>query len=182
MQVPGFPEIARGQLYDALRMCSSDGPLTAGELDRVERSAEAMGIPCEVVAELHEIVVAHAALRRRALRRHRRPRARAPDDALSCWDSPSPSVRDEFCNESRVADPRLPEQAADGAGLLAQPVERRFEPGPLLLPADERGAHPFHRHPVSLANGDDLVGLRSSAIRASTDDTRRHRRTLRPGA
>ncbi len=63
--MPGFPELARGQLYDALRMCSSDGPLTAGELDRVERSAEAMGIPCEVVAELHEIVVAHAALRRR---------------------------------------------------------------------------------------------------------------------
>ncbi|MEO5678899.1 MAG: histidine kinase [Acidimicrobiales bacterium] len=65
MRVQGFPEIARGQLYDALRMCSSDGPLTTEELDHIERAADAMGVPREVVAELHEIVVAHGALRRR---------------------------------------------------------------------------------------------------------------------
>jgi signal transduction histidine kinase len=65
MQVPGFPEVARGQLYDAIRMCSSDGPLTADELGRVERSAAALGVAREELDELRAIVAADAELRRR---------------------------------------------------------------------------------------------------------------------
>jgi signal transduction histidine kinase len=63
--VPGFPQVARGQVYYALRMCSSDGPLTADELGRVERSAAALGIAREEVDELRAIVAAETELRRR---------------------------------------------------------------------------------------------------------------------
>ena len=65
MQVPGIPEIARGQLYDAIRMCSSDGPLTADEFDRLERSSGELGISRAEFDELRAIVAADAGLRRR---------------------------------------------------------------------------------------------------------------------
>ncbi len=65
MHVPGLPEIARGQLYDAIRMCSSDGPLTSDEFDRLERSAAELGIAREEFDELRAIVAADAGLRRR---------------------------------------------------------------------------------------------------------------------
>ena len=65
LRVPGVPSIARAMLYDALRVCASDGPLTPEELGRVERAADALGIARDVVAELHAIVVAEHALRDR---------------------------------------------------------------------------------------------------------------------
>jgi signal transduction histidine kinase len=65
MQVPGMPQVVRAQLYDAIRLCSADGPLTTDELRRVERAADEMGIPRDVVAELRQIVAEHEALRRR---------------------------------------------------------------------------------------------------------------------
>ena len=65
MQVPGFPEIARGQLYDAIRMCSSDGQLTSDEFDRLERSTAELGITRSEFDELRAIVAADAGLRRR---------------------------------------------------------------------------------------------------------------------
>lgn len=55
----------RGLLYDAVRVCAADGPPSALELDRLHRAADAMVIPREVVDELHEIVLAEHALRRR---------------------------------------------------------------------------------------------------------------------
>ncbi|KRC66493.1 hypothetical protein ASE12_17990 [Aeromicrobium sp. Root236] len=65
MKIPGLPEIARGQLYDAIRMCSIDGPLTADEIERLERSTDELGISREELDELRAIVVADAGLRRR---------------------------------------------------------------------------------------------------------------------
>jgi signal transduction histidine kinase len=65
MQLPGMPSIARSQLYEALRMCASDGPLTSDEVERVHCAADAMGIARSLVDELHEIVVAEHALRGR---------------------------------------------------------------------------------------------------------------------
>jgi signal transduction histidine kinase len=64
MQV-GLAQIARGQLYDAIRMCSSDGPLTPDELDRLECSTAELGIAREEFDELCAIAAADAALRRR---------------------------------------------------------------------------------------------------------------------
>lgn len=55
----------RGVLYDALRMCSSDGSLTPEELDRLRRGAERMGIPCDVVTALEHIVAEEQAMRLR---------------------------------------------------------------------------------------------------------------------
>lgn len=65
MKNPEFSQIARGQLYDAIRMCCSDGPLTADELGRLERSTAEMGIASEEFDELRAIVAADAGLRRR---------------------------------------------------------------------------------------------------------------------
>ncbi len=65
MRVPGFPEISRGELYNAVRMCASDGPLTTEERTRLERSAAELGIAPEVVDEVCAIVMAEAELRRR---------------------------------------------------------------------------------------------------------------------
>ncbi len=65
MAVPGFPEIARGQLYDAIRMCSVDGPLTAEERDHLERAADEMGIAPWELDELCAIVGTDARLRHR---------------------------------------------------------------------------------------------------------------------
>jgi signal transduction histidine kinase len=65
MQLPGIPETVRGMLYDAIRMCSSDGPLTPDEIGHLERSAAELGVSGADLAELREIVEADAALRRR---------------------------------------------------------------------------------------------------------------------
>lgn len=65
MQLPGLPETVRGMLYDAIRMCSSDGPLTPVELGHLERSAAELGLAREELDELRAIVEADAGLRRR---------------------------------------------------------------------------------------------------------------------
>ena len=65
MRLPGFPEVCRGALYDAVRMCTSDGPLTADERTHLERGAAELGIGTEVVDEVYAIVMAEAGLRRR---------------------------------------------------------------------------------------------------------------------
>lgn len=63
--LPEFPQVARGEVYCAIRMCSSDGPLTPDELGRLERSVDALGIAREELAELLAIVAAEDGLRRR---------------------------------------------------------------------------------------------------------------------
>jgi signal transduction histidine kinase len=65
MQLPGMSLICRGTLYEALRACSADGPLTPDGLDRMQKGADSMGIPRETFAEVHQIVVAEQALRAR---------------------------------------------------------------------------------------------------------------------
>ena len=65
MQRSSMPATCRGFLYETLRLCSSDGPLPVEELDRVQRGADAMGIPRETVTELHQIAIAEQALRDR---------------------------------------------------------------------------------------------------------------------
>jgi signal transduction histidine kinase len=65
MRLPGSTAACRGFLYESLRVCASDGPLTSEELDRVQRGAGEMGIPQAIVAELHQIVIAEQALRDR---------------------------------------------------------------------------------------------------------------------
>ncbi|MGH9229123.1 MAG: ATP-binding protein [Acidimicrobiales bacterium] len=65
MQLPGMSAICRGTLYETLRVCASDGPLTPEELDRLQQGADAMGIPRETFAELHQIVMTEQALRDR---------------------------------------------------------------------------------------------------------------------
>ena len=65
MKVPSMANTGRGMLYDTLRMCSSDGPLTPDELGCVLRAADAMGLPRGVVGELQQIVLDEQALRRR---------------------------------------------------------------------------------------------------------------------
>ncbi|WP_332642909.1 ATP-binding protein [Aeromicrobium sp.] len=63
--LPEFPQVARGEVYCAIRMCSSDGPLTPDELNRLERSVDALGIAREELEELLAIVAAEDGLRRR---------------------------------------------------------------------------------------------------------------------
>lgn len=65
VRLPGIPETVRGMLYDAIRMCSSDGPLTPDELGHLGRSAVALGVTREDLDELRAIVEADAKLRRR---------------------------------------------------------------------------------------------------------------------
>lgn len=65
MSVPGMTHTGRGVLYDALRMCSSDGMLTAGEIGHLLRAADAMGLPRDVVFDLRQIVLDEQALRQR---------------------------------------------------------------------------------------------------------------------
>lgn len=65
MQLPGIPETVRGMLYDGIRMCASDGPLTPDELSHLERSAAELGVTRDELDELRAIVVAEAGLRRR---------------------------------------------------------------------------------------------------------------------
>ena len=65
MSSPGMTNTGRAVLYDALRMCSSDGPLTPSEIDALQRAADAMGLPRQVVLDLKQIVVDERALRQR---------------------------------------------------------------------------------------------------------------------
>jgi signal transduction histidine kinase len=65
MQLPGIPETVRGMLYDAIRMCASDGPLTPDELGHLERSADELGVTRDELDELRAIVEADTTLRRR---------------------------------------------------------------------------------------------------------------------
>ena len=65
MQLPIMAATCRGFLYEALRLCAADGPLTPDEVDRVQRGAAAVGIPRETCAELQGIVAAEQALRDR---------------------------------------------------------------------------------------------------------------------
>ena len=55
----------RGMIYDALRACSSDGELSAGERERIVDAAERVGLPTSLVDELEEIVRQEEGLRKR---------------------------------------------------------------------------------------------------------------------
>ncbi len=65
LQIRCIPMIVRAAVYEALKMCASDGALTPDELDRIRRGADAVGVAPEVVAELRDIAVAEQALRER---------------------------------------------------------------------------------------------------------------------
>ena len=65
MGLPGMENVGRGLLYDAVRVCAADGAPTPAEIERVRYAAAVMGVPRSVVDELHEIVLAEHALRRR---------------------------------------------------------------------------------------------------------------------
>ncbi|MEW6152381.1 MAG: histidine kinase [Actinomycetota bacterium] len=65
MGAPGMALISGAMVYDALRACCSDGPLTHDELDRLARGAAAMGIAPDAFAALREVVDAELALRSR---------------------------------------------------------------------------------------------------------------------
>jgi signal transduction histidine kinase len=64
-QEPGMALISRAVVYDALRLCASDGPVDSTELDRVQQAAAALGIRRDVVGALHQIVVEEHALQLR---------------------------------------------------------------------------------------------------------------------
>ncbi len=65
LQIPGIPMIVRGNLYDALRIRASDGPVSPEELKDIQRMVEPAGVPPEVVTEIYEIIVAEQVLRDR---------------------------------------------------------------------------------------------------------------------
>lgn len=65
IQEPGMATVARGLLYDAIRIGSADGPLTPDELEHVHRAADLMAIPRDLVDELARIVREEQALRTR---------------------------------------------------------------------------------------------------------------------
>lgn len=65
LSLPGMENVGRGFLYDAVRICAADGEPTPAEIARVHHAADVMGVPRSVVDELHEIVLAEHALRRR---------------------------------------------------------------------------------------------------------------------
>ncbi|HEX3705040.1 MAG TPA: histidine kinase [Mycobacteriales bacterium] len=68
MSLPGMDIVQRVLLHDALMACALDTlRLTPDAFDPVLRAAAATGIPRDVVADLHEIVVEEAQLR---MRRH----------------------------------------------------------------------------------------------------------------
>jgi hypothetical protein len=68
MSRPGMDIVERVLLYDALKACAMDTVrFTSEAFDPVLRAADAIGIPRDVVADLHEIVVEEAQLR---MRRH----------------------------------------------------------------------------------------------------------------
>ena len=63
MRSPSMASTGRAVFYDALRMCSSDGPLTTGELDCLLRASDAIGLSRQVVQDLRQIVLDEQALR-----------------------------------------------------------------------------------------------------------------------
>ncbi|HVE25362.1 MAG TPA: histidine kinase, partial [Sporichthya sp.] len=65
VSLPNMTDTPRGLLYDSVRVCAADGPITPDELDRLRRGADAMGVPRDVLAELVDIVSAEHVLRRR---------------------------------------------------------------------------------------------------------------------
>jgi signal transduction histidine kinase len=65
MSLPKMAFTRRGVLYDGLRLCYVAGTPDPGQLERVFRSADAIGIPREEVAELQQIVAEDRALQRR---------------------------------------------------------------------------------------------------------------------
>ena len=65
MSLPKMAFTRRGILYDALRICYVPGTPDPAQLDRVLRSADAIGIPRDDVRELQRIVAQERALQRR---------------------------------------------------------------------------------------------------------------------
>lgn len=66
MNLPRLAMVAKVLLYDALRACAMDSFADApADFDPVLRAADAIGMSREVVADLHEIVLEEARLRRR---------------------------------------------------------------------------------------------------------------------
>ncbi|HET6154555.1 MAG TPA: histidine kinase [Marmoricola sp.] len=65
LALPGMEHTVRGLIYDAIRMCASDGDLTQDELARITRSTEELGIPAATLTELLAITREERALRRR---------------------------------------------------------------------------------------------------------------------
>ncbi|MGH9024207.1 MAG: hypothetical protein ACRDV9_14095 [Acidimicrobiia bacterium] len=55
VQHPSLTMTRRAILYDTLRMCSSDGPLTDDELECVRGAADNMGVARDVVADLQQM-------------------------------------------------------------------------------------------------------------------------------
>ncbi|HVF14829.1 MAG TPA: hypothetical protein VM942_09540 [Acidimicrobiales bacterium] len=62
---PAMPVYGRSMIYDALRACSSDGELSAGERDRVFAAADRMNLSRQVVEELEQVVREEGTLRKR---------------------------------------------------------------------------------------------------------------------
>lgn len=62
---PAMRIYGRAMLYDALRICASDGELHPDELDRVRRIADVLGISRDVLAALEQIVQEEEKLRKR---------------------------------------------------------------------------------------------------------------------
>ena len=65
MSLPKMAFTRRGILYDALRICYVAGSPDPAQLDRVFRSADAIGIPRDEVGELQQIVAQERALQHR---------------------------------------------------------------------------------------------------------------------
>ncbi|MFC7501828.1 ATP-binding protein [Nocardioides sp. CPCC 206347] len=56
MALPGMAAGGRGVLYCTLRMCTADGDLTADELDRITRAADALRLPRQLLTDLRHLV------------------------------------------------------------------------------------------------------------------------------
>jgi signal transduction histidine kinase len=65
LALPGMLHSARGLLYDAIRMCSSDGELTPDELARLRHSCAELGLADDVLDDLLGLVAEEQDLRRR---------------------------------------------------------------------------------------------------------------------
>lgn len=65
LALPGMENSGRGLLYDAIRMCSSDGELTPDELARLRRSCIELGFAGDLLDELLRLVAEEHDLRRR---------------------------------------------------------------------------------------------------------------------
>lgn len=65
MALPGIGAGGRGLLYTTLRMCTADGDLTPDELERINRTADRLGLPRTVVDDLRRLVDEERALQDR---------------------------------------------------------------------------------------------------------------------